>query len=118
MFCSVVGAFFGAYGIVPNFHKVWLMNQPHHEEESSQGWYQWYLYGFVFLRIIMMGGDTFCSIERCCALLFPLKFHTSWSCSAAIGELRPLNTIDPESQGRSAFIGPFKRALQLQIFKH
>ena len=98
MFCSVVGAFFGAYGIVPNFHKWWLMNEPaaaaaeHLSAEeaalATAGSHhnKWYLYGFVFLRIIMMGGDTFCSMERCCALLFPLKFHTSWSCPAAIGK--------------------------------
>ena len=106
LFCSVVGAFFGAYGIVPNFHKWWLMGRPAAAEEAALAdagshHNKWYLYGFVFLRIIMMGGDTFCSMERCCALLFPLKFHTSWSCPAAIGKSTAFKRSSSLEQSRA-----------------
>ena len=84
----MVGAFFGAYGVVPNTYKMLLMSGYCGPGDVGD----WYLYGFVFLRALMMGGDTLCSIERCCALLFPLRFHTSWTCTTAIGKFKLFRT--------------------------
>lgn len=73
---SIVGFIFGVYGLVFLRNRVYLL-------ESQD----FYLNFFIFHRFLLIGSDLFPSLDRCIAVLYPLRYYTRATPKTAFGKL-------------------------------
>ena len=76
---TLLGIVFGIYGFVYVYHR--------HVRPFEPSTLQWLTYAFVFHRFLLIGGDLFPSLDRCVAILFPLKYYMVSSPCCAFGML-------------------------------
>ena len=78
---TLLGIVFGNYGFVFVYHR-----QVRSLDPSTL---QWLAYAFIFHRFLLIGGDLFPSLDRCVAILFPLKYYMVASPCCAFGKSSP-----------------------------
>jgi len=109
---TLLGIVFGIYGFVYVYHR--------HVRPFEPSTLQWLTYAFVFHRFLLIGGDLFPSLDRCVAILFPLKYYMVsspccafalylvWTCIAITLTLIAWTLqIVPLENGTSAAYAPF-----------
>ena len=74
---TVIGMLVGNYGIFFTYPRIY--DTDFHPNEILT-------YAFIFQRFLLIGTDLFPSLDRCMAVLYPLKYMTSATPCKAIGE--------------------------------
>ncbi|TRY61210.1 hypothetical protein TCAL_03686 [Tigriopus californicus] len=74
LFNSLIGIFFGIYGF------VFLMERLGYLEPMHTGFF----YFFIFHRYLLLSGDMIPSVDRCLAVVWPLKYYTHATTSLAL----------------------------------
>ncbi len=64
---TLVGVFIGIYGL------AFLLYRAGYLDIRSDQQMTWMLYLFIFHRYLLMMGDALPSLDRCAAILFPLR---------------------------------------------
>ncbi len=84
---SVIGMFLGVYGC--------LFTIPRSGFVDARSWnldQNLMLHLFLFHRYLLLGGDLFTSLDRCLAVLYPLKYYMLATAQVAIGKLEDIST--------------------------
>ena len=87
LFNSLVGIFFGIYGFIFLAKRVGIISLPEGSVPNI-------FYFFIFHRYLLLSGDLIPSIDRCLAVVYPLKYYTHATVSMALGKC--LNHFEPE----------------------
>ena len=76
---TAIGTIFSIYGFIYLYHRIYspIDNQMVHQIIG---------YTFVFHRFLLIGGDLFPSLDRCAAILYPIKYHCSATPHIAFGK--------------------------------
>ena len=79
---TMFGVFFGVYGGLFTYQRI------HHTFDYGDRVI--FLYLFICHRLLTMGGDLFPSLDRCAAILSPLKYYTQATPCAAFSKFKVL----------------------------
>ena len=79
LFNTVIGTVFSAYGFIFLYNRVY-------SPITGPIAHQIIGYGFVFHRFLLVGGDLFPSLDRCAAIMYPMKYFFSATPRMALGK--------------------------------
>ena len=77
---SFIGMFLGVYGLLFTLPRSGIVTHDILDQSNL-------IYLFLFHRFLLLGGDLFTSLDRCIAVVLPLKYHTNASPGLAAGKL-------------------------------